>query len=341
MACLDGTCEEFCTLPQELQFAPRCDLYTIAMATVSVIIPAHNRVRFLKEAIHSVLAQDYRDVQLIVVDDGSTDETPKLLESYRQILIVRQARSGVSAARNAGIAVASGQLLAFLDSDDLWLPEKLSTQVAFFEDHPDALICQTEELWIKDGVRVNPKRRHRKDSGMIFERSVELCLVSPSAVMMRRGLLAEVGGFDEAMPACEDYDLWLRIGCRFPIYLIANPLVMKRGGHKDQLSRIPGLDRFRIYALRKLLVTPPDGGLTPRQWKAAFAALSRKCQIYAAGCLKRGRSDEARLYLTLTDNLKTGCGPNRHSFERFIDEFFAYESRRSGRQATARRSSLK
>ena len=275
------------------------------MPTVSVVIPSYNRARLLREAIDSVLAQDFDDFELIVVDDGSTDETPRVLESYAQILVVRQAHSGVSAARNAGIGTASGQLLAFLDSDDLWLPEKLSMQVAFFQHHPAAVICQTEELWIRNGMRVNPKTRHRKDSGMIFERCVELCLVSPSAVMMRRSLLDEVGAFDETIPACEDYDLWLRISCRFPIYLLETPLVIKRGGHEDQLSRLPGLDRFRIYALRKVLESPPDGGLTSKQRAAALAALSKKCEIYAAGCLRRGRRDEARWYLNLKDKLTT------------------------------------
>ena len=216
------------------------------MSTVSVVIPSYNRASLLKEAIDSVLGQDFDDFELIVVDDGSTDDTPGLLQSYPNICVVRQDRRGVSAARNAGIRRASGRFLAFLDSDDLWLPGKLSAQMTFFKTHPKAVICQTEEVWIRSGVRVNPKRRHRKYAGMIFERSVELCLVSPSAVMLERSLLDEVGWFDESLPACEDYDLWLRIACRFPIHLITTPLVIKRGGHPDQLSRVPGLERFRI-----------------------------------------------------------------------------------------------
>jgi len=269
------------------------------MPTVSVVIPSYNRALFLKEAIDSVVAQDFEDFEIIVVDDGSTDTTHELLKSYPQVCTVTKGHCGVSAARNAGIAKATGRFLAFLDSDDLWLPEKLGVQMSFFNRHPNALICQTEEIWIKNGVRVNPKMRHNKPSGMIFERSLELCLVSPSAVMMRRGLFDEVGWFDETLPACEDYDLWLRVACRFPIYLIDTPLVIKRGGHKDQLSRQPGLDRYRIYALVKILETPPEGGLKATQRKAAIEALSKKCTIYAAGCLKRGRVDEAREYSTL------------------------------------------
>jgi glycosyltransferase involved in cell wall biosynthesis len=269
------------------------------MPTVSVVIPSYNRASLLKEAIDSVLGQDFDDFELIVIDDGSTDDTPGLLQSYPNICVVRQDRRGVSAARNAGIRRASGRFLAFLDSDDLWLPGKLSAQIAFFKTHPKAVICQTQEIWIRSGVRVNPKRRHRKHSGMIFDRSVELCLVSPSAVMLERSLLDEVGWFDESLPACEDYDLWLRIAWRFPIHLISMPLVIKRGGHADQLSRAPGLDRFRIYALKKVLENPPGGALTHNQRTAAVEALSNKCVVYARGCLKRGRVDEARHYLRL------------------------------------------
>lgn len=267
------------------------------MPTVSVVIPIYNRAWALKGAIDSVLAQDFHDFEIVVVDDGSTDNTPEILESYQQICVVTQDHRGVSAARNAGIARAAGHLITFLDSDDLWLPGKLSAQVAFFNTHPDALVCQTEEVWIKKGIRVNPKKRHKKYSGMIFERCLELCIVSPSAVMMRRFLFDEIGGFDETLPVCEDYDLWLRVACRFPIYLIDAPLVIKRGGHPDQLSRRCCMDRFRIHALEKILESHL---LSSRQYSAANAALKKKCAIYAAGCLRRGRVGEANHYLRLS-----------------------------------------
>ena len=267
------------------------------MPTVSVIIPTHNRASSLKEAIDSVLAQDSHDFEIIVVDDGSTDNSVEILESYEQICVVRQNHKGVSRARNAGIALAAGRLITFLDSDDLWLPGKLSAQVAFFNTHPDAMICQTGETWIRNGIRVNPKKRHKKHSGMIFERCVELCIVSPSAVMMRRCLFEKIGRFDETLPVCEDYDLWLRVACRFPIYFIDVPLVIKRGGHPDQLSGRHCMDRFRIYALRKILKSDV---LNPSQYSAAVAALKKKCTIHGAGCLKRGRVNEANHYMRLS-----------------------------------------
>jgi len=267
--------------------------------SVSVIIPTYNRGHLLPDAIDSVLAQDFSDYELIVVDDGSTDNTLTILDGYtNRVKVYRQTNQGVSAARNHGITVSSGEFIAFLDSDDLWLPQKLAVQFAFFNSTPEALICQTQETWIRNGVRVNPKKRHQKPSGRIFEKSLELCLVSPSAVMIRRRLFDSVGLFDESLPACEDYDLWLRISSRFPVYLIDKPLIVKKGGHADQLSGMKGLDRFRIRALLKII---DSGLLTPAQQKAAVDVVKRKCAIYAGGCLKRNRPDEARYYTQLAE----------------------------------------
>ena len=269
---------------------------------VTVIIPTYNRAGCLREAVDSVLAQDFRDFELIVVDDGSTDDTPRLLQEYGdEIRVFRQENCGVSTARNAGISVSRGALIAFLDSDDLWLQGKLARQVEFFKAHADALICQTEEIWVRNGRRVNPGKRHRKRGGMIFEPSLDLCLVSPSAVMVRKELFQRVGFFDESLPACEDYDLWLRVSCRFPVHLIDSPLIVKRGGHPDQLSRIAGLDKFRISAIVKLL----DGDrLSVEQRRAAVRALKQKCEVYAGGCRKRGRMTEAEHYEQLAQKIR-------------------------------------
>jgi glycosyltransferase involved in cell wall biosynthesis len=261
---------------------------------ISVILPTYNRAWILEQAVDSVLDQNYANLELIVVDDGSNDDSPRLLSAYGdRVHCIRQTNRGVSAARNAGIRAAGGELIALLDSDDEWLPGKVTAQVDYFKIHPDALICQTQELWIRNGLRVNPGKRHRKEAGMIFERSLELCLVSPSAVMMRRSLLDDVGLFDETLLACEDYDLWLRIAWKHPIHLIDQPLIVKRGGHEDQLSRMPELDKFRIQAIANLL---ERGCLSPDQRIAAIAMLTTKCAIYAQGCRKRGRTGEATRY---------------------------------------------
>jgi glycosyltransferase involved in cell wall biosynthesis len=264
---------------------------------VSVIIPTYNRGWIVKEAIESVLKQDFTDFELIVVDDGSTDNTAEILHGFgSDIRVIKQSNRGVSAARNRGIQASVGRWIAFLDSDDLWLPQKLSRQVDFFNAHPEAPICQTEEQWIRNGRRVNPKLRHRKFSGMIFERSLELCLVSPSAVMIRKRLFSDVGLFDESLPVCEDYDLWLRVSCRFPVYLIDTALIIKRGGHPDQLSRAPGLDKYRIQSLCQII---ESNLLSEAQRAAAVRMLKEKSDIYANGCRKRGRTEEAEHYEVL------------------------------------------
>jgi len=258
---------------------------------VSVIIPTFNRAGSILRAVDSVLEQDYRPLELIVVDDGSEDDSlarlAPLAESGR-LRLHRQANRGVSAARNAGIALAAGNLLAFLDSDDEWLPGKVSAQADYLAAHPEAVLVQTQERWIRRGRRVNPGRRHLKKAGDIFIDSLELCLISPSAVMLRKSLLEEVGLFDEKLPAAEDYDLWLRILARHPAHLIDRELVIKYGGHPDQLSAGHSLDRYRVMALEKILRMD----LSPERRRAAEAELERRRSIYEKGRAKR----EARIF---------------------------------------------
>lgn len=261
---------------------------------VSVIIPTYNRKSMVCEAVDSVLDQDYRPFEIIVVDDGSTDDSAAALSVYAdRIRLIVQPNRGVSAARNAGIRASSCEYLAFLDSDDLWEKGKLSAQMAFFRTHPEIQICQCDEIWIRNGKRVNPMNKHKKLSGMIFEPSLRLCLVSPSAVIITRTLFDAVGLFDETLPACEDYDLWLRIACRYPICTTDDRHVIKKGGHEDQLSRAPSLDRFRIQSIRKIL---DCGILTDGQAESAREVLREKCRIYAKGCRKRGKDAEALIY---------------------------------------------
>ena len=274
------------------------------MTTVSVIIPTFNRAGMVTRAISSVLDQTFKDFEIIVVDDGSTDESAEILAQFQNdILYLSNPKNlGVSAARNRGIKASSAPLIAFLDSDDYWLPDKLSAQIAFFSRHPEAVACQTEEIWMRRGRRVNPRKKHAKPSGDVFVASLKLCLVSPSAVMLKRSLLQEVGLFDEDLPVCEDYDLWLRIACRYPIYLLKRNLTVKVGGGADQLSSsLKGMDRFRIQSLLKLLRA---GLLRDEQRNAALEELAVKCRIYGEGCLKRGKKEEGNYYLELPKSLE-------------------------------------
>jgi len=285
------------------------------MPLASVIIPTFNRRALVAEAIAAALAQEEADFELIVVDDGSTDGTEAALAPIRdQLRFLSQTNRGVSAARNTGARVARGEWLAFLDSDDIWLPDKLCAQMAFVREHPETRICQTGEIWIRNGVRVNPCNHHRKPDGDVFLPSLQRCLVSPSAVMIRRDLFEAAGGFDESLPACEDYDLWLRLAWQTPVPLIDRPLVIKRGGHADQLSRrYWGMDRFRVRSLQRLLAEP---ALSATQREAVRAVLTEKCVILAQGAAKRGRHDEARQYRELAPPVSEGqaraCVPEAH-----------------------------
>jgi glycosyltransferase involved in cell wall biosynthesis len=268
----------------------------------------------VKEAVESVLRQSCRDFELIVVDDGSADGTAsKLTGSGFDLRLIYQTRKGVSAARNLGVQSARGKYVAFLDSDDLWQPRKLEIQLAYMEQHPEIAICQTEEMWLRNGVRVNAKVKHRKPSGDIFARSLELCLVSPSAVMIRKDFFETMGGFDEDLPLCEDYDLWLRIAVQHPVPLIPSPLVIKRGGHADQLSRSRwGMDRYRVVALQKLL----RAGLDGEKRLAVIKVLQQKLAVLSQGARKRGKETQAVAYAALLsefvqENENVGSGDSQ------------------------------
>ena len=283
------------------------------MIQVSVIIPTYNRVTVLPRAVDSVLAQQGVEFELIIVDDGSTkkleggwwmvdgDKPNAKHPPPSDIRVFHQENKGPAAARNTGIKAAKGTWIAFLDSDDEWKPGKLKAQLRFFEDNPDYLICQTEEIWIRNGLRVNPMKKHQKFGGWIFEKCLPLCVVSPSAVMMHRKLFDKIGFFDESLPACEDYDLWLRIAAKYPIGLIEKPYIFKYGGHADQRSReFPAMDRFRIQSLAKILST---GILTPEQAFSARQTLEEKAKIYIEGALKRGKEKEAAELTALVERV--------------------------------------
>jgi glycosyltransferase involved in cell wall biosynthesis len=277
---------------------------------VSVVIPTYNRSASLRRALGSVYAQTLSPDEVIVVDDGSTDDTPAWVESdYSGVKYLRQPHSGVSAARNRGIAAATGEWIAFLDSDDEWQPEKLERQMAALSEEPEYHLCHTNEVWIRRGRRVNEGKRHEKSGGWIFQRCLQLCVVSPSAVVVRRALLEKLGGFDESFPVCEDYDLWLRLCSRHPVLFLGEALTVKYGGHGDQLSRrYWGMDRFRVRAIENILA---ENVLSPEDRDAAVRALLDKAAVYIEGARKRGKTVEVEEYKALRvkyQNLSAGDG---------------------------------
>ncbi len=257
---------------------------------ISVIVPVFNRPDSIIRALDSVINQHQPPDEIIVIDDGSTDQTPAVIrQQYPNITLLEQSHAGVSAARNTGIQQARGDWIALLDSDDEWLPEKLARQSAAIGANPDYRFCHCDELWVRNGVRVNPKKIHQKYGGYIFEHCLPRCVVSPSAVMLRRDLISEFGLFDETLPACEDYDYWLRTCATEPVLYVDEPLLIKYGGHADQLSRhYHSMDEFRIQAMDGIL---RSDRLSPAQFQSTVNELTRKLHIVLNGLRKRQRHD--------------------------------------------------
>ena len=254
---------------------------------ISVVIPSYNRKHSLARALQSVLDQESPVDEIILVDDGSSDGSGAMVEqTFPGVKILRQENLGVSAARNRGIEAARFDWIALLDSDDSWLPCKIATIRQAHRQQPDFVLFHSDEIWVRNGVRVNPMIKHRKSGGWIFEQCLPLCAISPSASVMKKTVLESLGMFDETLPACEDYDLWLRLCHCYPVHYLDQPLIVKYGGHADQLSRQhPAMDQFRIRALHRLLV---GASLSPEQQAAATAMLLTKLDILIRGAVKHG-----------------------------------------------------
>ena len=258
---------------------------------ISVIIPTYNRKHTLQRAIDSVLAQTFKPFEIIIVDDGSKDGTKEwLLQNYPSVQYIHQPNNGVSSARNKGIQISQGSWIALLDSDDEWMPEKLEYQSRFIEVNRDSSFCHTNEIWIRNGVRVNQMKKHKKYGGDIFKHCLDICRISPSSSIIKKDVFEEVGAFDESLTVCEDYDLWLRVTAKFNILFLDEPLIKKYGGHLDQLSRVPeGIEQYRIRSLEKILSM---GLLTETQFRSAKDMLIHKLNIYAKGLKKRDKYEE-------------------------------------------------
>lgn len=254
----------------------------------------------LARALQSIAQQTHPPDEIIVVDDGSMDDTRQMTTSrFPQARYLYQENRGVSSARNLGIKSARGEWIALLDSDDEWLPGKLASQLEALDSLPHLRFCHTEEIWIRNGRRVNQMKQHAKSGGYIFHRCLPRCVISPSSALLHRSLFDQVGMFDESLPACEDYDLWLRICAAHPVAYVASPQIVKYGGHEDQLSRrFWGMDRFRIMALEKII---ESGALSAEALFAARAMVVEKARIMAQGAAKRGKEKETKQYREIAD----------------------------------------
>lgn len=282
---------------------------------VTVVVPTHNRRDFVAQAVESVLAQTFPDLELIVVDDGSDDDTSSHLSRFfsdPRLRMIVQENLGVSAARNRGAAQGRGAWLAFLDSDDLWEPRKLARQLDWLAENPGFKACYTDETWFRHGRFANQCNHHAKYSGDIFEQCLPLCIISPSSIMMDAHLYQELGGFDEALPACEDYDLWLRLAALHPVGYLPERLIIKRNGHEGQLSAAHwGLDRFRLRALWKLAL---DEAIPAPRRLSALEWIEKKSKVVALGATKRGFTERAGVYSHSADlarTLASGLAPRK------------------------------
>ena len=268
-----------------------------ASPSVAVVVPTFDRAHVLGRALASVAEQESAVAEVVVVDDGSTDDTLAVIDEWAPQLPLRylyQENAGPSAARNVGVATCRSRWICFLDSDDEWARAKLTLQLEASSERPEILVWHSDETWIRRGNQVLQRERHRKRGGHIYRDCLPLCVISPSAVMLDRETFLAAGGFDEALPVCEDYDLWLRLCRDHEVGFVDEPLVRKHGGHADQLSRkLPAMDRFRVRALEKALVS---GTLDAGDWGATRAMTLEKLEILRSGALKRGLTEEAEAY---------------------------------------------
>lgn len=243
---------------------------------VSVVIPAYNAAWCVRRALDSVLAQTFRDFEVIVVDDGSTDETADVLDDYdAPVRVVSKPNGGLSSARNAGIRAATGRYVAFLDADDWWLPEKLTRQVELMEDRSELVFCSTAaRIEAPDDTSLGEWRCRcdaRPTLEAIFVVNAHVA-GSGSAVMVRRTVLARVGGFDERLRSLEDIDMWMRLAAVGGYTCIDEPLAVI---HKRPESMSGNLDVMRASAIRVMrgnrALLPP--ALRGAFWRRAYAGM--------------------------------------------------------------------
>jgi glycosyltransferase involved in cell wall biosynthesis len=252
-----------------------------------------------------VLSQTLPASEIIVVDDGSSDQSKQFIrDKYPDVHLLTQQHQGVSAARNLGIREASGEWLALLDSDDAWLAEKLDLQYQGLSNDNTYKIIHTNEIWIRNDIVLKQKGKHRKQGGNIFQCCLPLCAMSPSSIMIHRDVFDDIGLFDENLPVCEDYDLWLRICSRYPVLFLEQALIIKYGGHDDQLSQqYWGMDRFRIRALAKILETEV---LNEDDRKATVKMILEKISLFLKGAIKHDNNQYCYEFKSLQQKYSAG-----------------------------------
>ena len=263
---------------------------------VSVVIPSHNRLAYLPRAISSVLNQSFVVQEIIIIDNDSSDETISYVKKkFTKVKVIKENKIGVSHARNIGIKNSRYEWIAFLDSDDEWMPDKINKQFSFLKNKNFKLqLVHTNEIWIKNGLLKNQKKKHLKKGGYIFENCLDICRISPSSVLINKSLFEKFGLFDTKFKICEDYELWLRLSSKIEIGYLNEPLIKKYGGHLGQLStKYWGVDRYRVKALEKLLI---NNFLTYDQKIKVLETLLKKINIILLGAVNRRNKRIIKVY---------------------------------------------
>ena len=259
---------------------------------ISVIIPTYNRAEVISRAIKSVQNQTFQPFEIIVIDDGSSDNTRRIIkEQFSYCRYYYQENKGVSSARNLGIQKAESEWIAFLDSDDEWKPNKLISQLPLLEK---SKVCHSNEIWKRNGKTIPQNKSHQKFGGLIFEQCLKKCIIAPSTVVSHKGIFYDVGLFDESIKICEDYEMWLRITAKYKVGFDPKELIIKYGGHSDQLSNAQkGIEYYHIQALEKLLNKKI---LIGSKFTMTKKVLIEKLKIYLQGLEKRERMDQVLKY---------------------------------------------
>lgn len=252
----------------------------------SVVIPTYNRRNLLFRAFESVLSQTYKNFEVLIIDDGSTDDTAEFVRPLlcQNVRYFYQENRGISSARNSGIRNSLGDWIAFLDSDDEWAAHKLALQAEFILKNKNIKIVHSNEIWIRNSKRVNQKNTYKKSGGNIFKDCLCLCLIGPSTVVIKKELLEEYNNFDERFKVCEDYHLWLKITNHYEIGFLTEDLIYKYGGHEDQLSsRYFAMDLWRVYAMVDVLM---NQHLSSTNREDLIDVLNQKLEILKIGSIK-------------------------------------------------------
>lgn len=310
-------------------------------ASVSVVIPAHNDADFIGAAIHSALSQSHRPLEIIVIDDGSTDHTAQVARRFGDpVRVIEQPNAGAAVARTRGLEEARGEFLAFLDADDYWFPDKLAAQVRHLEKHAkiDAVYCRWAEwrwpevrdpLTVADTARVSAATEpgiDLADSGWIYSKLLLDCIVHTSTLVLRRELVTKVGAFDSRLRKGQDYDYWLRCSRVTPFHKLDRVLSLYRI-RADSITRRVAATNYAALVV--------DGALA--KWGSAGPDGSRPNPIHLAR--RRGRiwSDFAHNHL-LTGDSRTALVAAARSLERWPFDLpsMSLLARAVGRRAVGR-----